>query len=335
MQFSELFWIKNGFFIAFIVIVLHAFAAIWGKDVLTNTGIKNKLVSLGLVEKAPRDSPLGLNINSFGNKRYLAKLKDENPLDQLELPTMLKIKSGTVTMGCIGSEQDCIGKIKADSTASFNKDNKRNKGFDGFELPETELKRVDVTAFQIAETETTVEQWDLCVAHGGCDHMPDNYNWGRGDLPVVNVSWTDVQQYLSWLNSVTVGGYRLPTNAEWEYAAKASTTTRFPWGDELPECDKVRHGSPPWMPKKTHRCQNEGTWSVKSKEPNPWGLYHVIGNAAEWVSNCGNREAGCGEHINRGGNWVTEPETSVLHSRDYTTDHRYNRVGFRLARSVD
>ena len=105
-------------------------------------------------------------------------------------------------------------------------------------------------------------------------------------------------------------------------------------GDELPKCDQVRHGSPNWEPAELHRCKIEGTWPVKSKKPNAWGLYHVIGNAAEWVAECGTRRNKCGSHLNRGGNWATHYDTSVLHSRTYGTNSRHNRVGFRLARSL-
>lgn len=287
---------------------------------------KQGLLEIGIVDRIPNDSVIGLDINNKKNKRHLARLKEQFPLDRIPVPNMISIEAGVVYMGCLGTPESCEEQIKNNTQGFAN-------GLD--ERIFSPITKVTVDTYQIAETETTVKQWDVCVAHGGCQHMPDNYGWGRGDVPVLNVSWNDVQQYINWLNSVTSGDYRLPSNAEWEYAAKAGTSTRFPWGDDLPKCDQVRHGSPNWIPKKDHHCQVSGTWPVKSKTPNPWGLYHVIGNAAEWVSDCGRRAAGCDEHLNRGGNWATEPKTSVLHTRDYITDHRYNRVGFRLARSTN
>ncbi len=274
---------------------------------------KNQLIAFNLAERVPRDAQAGLNISDAKHQSNLNKLLQKYSNAEVPTSTMISIQPGRYVKGCIG--ESCEQKINNDS-----------------------IKMVDVAAFEIGETEVTVEQWDICVAMKGCDHMPDNYGWGRGDLPVVNVSWIDVQQYITWLNSVTEGRYRLPTDAEWEYAAKADTKTRFPWGDSLPECDEVRHGSPAWVPPDQHRCQIKGTWSVRSKTPNPWGLYHVIGNAAEWTSDCGTDAQGfddCNKtHINRGGNWCTEVNTSVLHTRPYDTTHRYNRVGFRLARDI-
>ena len=86
--------------------------------------------------------------------------------------------------------------------------------------------------FAVSKFEVTFDEWDACVAVGGCAHVPDS-NMGRGTQPVINVSWDDAQQYVAWLSKMTGRPYRLLSEAEWEYAARAGTTTAYSWGDEI------------------------------------------------------------------------------------------------------
>ena len=258
-----------------------------------------------------KDQQYGLP-HSF-NSLYLNNLRTKYS-DSVPLPDFIDLESGRVSIGCIGqcSQQ------------------------------EIESNTISIKAFSIARTETSVEQWDACVAAGHCNHLPYNFRWGRGNLPVLNVSWNEVQIYIDWLNKNTSGGYRLPTNHEWEYAARAGTNSQYPWEDQALDCERVRFGSPSWKSPTKHDCQIVGTRPVDSGEENPWGLKHILGNVAEWVSDCqvGNELQIAGEQCllarsNRGASWCTEATgVSVLHRRNYFKHLRYNRVGFRLARDI-
>lgn len=134
--------------------------------------------------------------------------------------------------------------------------------------------------FAIGKYEVTFEDWDACVADGGCDaYTPDDKGWGRGRQPVIGISRDDAWNYVDWLSEKTGKTYRLPTEAEWEYAARGGTQTLFWWGDEIGVGNAA--------------CWNCGSeWDRKqpapvgSFKPNPFGLYDVAGNVFEWVEDC-------------------------------------------------
>ena len=139
---------------------------------------------------------------------------------------------------------------------------------------------VTVRPFKLSKYEVTFAQWDACVADGGCGgYQPDDEGWGRGSRPVINVSWDHAQSYIDWLNGKTNGGYRLPTEAEWEYAARAGSTTKYPWGDDIgsnrANCDNNYCGD-----------SYDITAPVGRFPANAWGLHDMHGNAWEWVQDC-------------------------------------------------
>ena len=175
--------------------------------------------------------------------------------------------------------------------------------------------------FAVGKYEVTFAEWDACVADGGCGgHRPGDKGWGRGRRPAINVNWDDAKAYVRWLSDKTGKQYRLPSEAEWEYAARAGTTTRYSWGDEVgrnrANCDGC--GS---------LWDNEQTAPAGSFRANVFGLHDVHGNVWEWVEDCwsGNYlgapadgsawESGdCSRRVLRGGSWFNIRGASVLRS---------------------
>ena len=159
--------------------------------------------------------------------------------------------------------------------------------------------------FAVSKHEVTFAQWDACVAAGGClDHQgegrrqrrrgyrPDDEGWGRGNRPVINVSWQDAKNYVRWFTESTGATYRLLSEAEWEYAARAGSSTVFSWGNEIDssranywptECDNDG-----WCSRAPEHAARGQTVPVGSFAPNAWGLYDMHGNVEEWVEDCWN-----------------------------------------------
>jgi len=209
-------------------------------------------------------------------------------------------------------------------------------------------------AFAIAKSETTFEQWDTCVRDKDCRQDVPDAGWGRGLRPVINVSWDDTQDYLRWLSRKTGQSYRLPSEAEWEYAARAGTITNRFWGDESD--DACRYAN---VHDETSKRQNGFSWSyhecddgyaqtapVGSFRANGFGLDDMLGNVWEWTEDCWSDSyedapqdgsarmlADCAWHVFRGGSWNDGPGSlgSAYRGRGRTAD-RMILLGFRPAR---
>ena len=205
---------------------------------------------------------------------------------------------------------------------------------------EKPVHRVAVPAFKMGKCEVTVTQWDACVADGECGgYSPNIWGWGwrRGDRPVENVSWDDAQSFIDWLNRKTGGNYRLPSEAEWEYAARAGGATEYSWGGY----SGWDFGGP--------YCGDR--WDCIAPECNAWGLHDMHGNAYEWVQDCWNdsyegaptdgsaRISGdCGWRVVRGGAWDVTPDRNpwipyiaIAYRTWYARTDRDDSTGFRLA----
>ena len=191
--------------------------------------------------------------------------------------------------------------------------------------------------------EVTFAEWDACVSGGGCSaYKPNDEGWGRGKRPVTNINWNDALGYLIWLHSKTGFFYRLPSEAEWEYAARAGSTTNYWWGDEIgikqavcQDCGSIYDDE---------RSAPVGTFS-----PNPFGLYDTAGNLWEWTEDCYSMTSykkhskypaaapgpkGC-SRVLRGGGWDII-STGLRSSFRFTSgsSNRSNIFGFRIVRNI-
>ena len=245
------------------------------------------------------------------------------------LPEMVEVPGGTVIMGILNGKN---WRIRVS--------------------PEHKLT---LSPFRLGRHEVTFAQWDACVADGGCGgYRPDDAGWGRGRRPVINVSWDDAQAYIRWLNAVTGDTYRLPTEAEWEYAARSGSKMEYHFGgDDSELCSYANHAdlSTDYDWRNTACSDGVGaeTAEVGRYLPNKFGLHDMHGNVWEWVEDCWHRfylgvtmgdgtRTTCedaGQRVRRGGSWGNLP----LHLRSryrsrLPRSYRHNHVGFRLAQDM-
>jgi formylglycine-generating enzyme required for sulfatase activity len=201
--------------------------------------------------------------------------------------------------------------------------------------------RVSVRAFALAQYPVTIVQWQACVDAGGCTALPPAVGTDPAN-PAHDLSWDDAQQYVAWLSRLTGHHYRLPSEAEWEYAARAGAATRYWWGDEVgvamancAECGGRQDARAP-LP-------------VGSFRPNAFGLYDMAGGVAQWTADCwvanyrdapadgSAREARtCLERVLRGGSFRAGRDDIALAARaSYDASVRYVVNGLRVARDPD
>ncbi len=195
--------------------------------------------------------------------------------------------------------------------------------------------------FAIGKYEVTFEEYDRFAKATGRE-LPSDEGWGRGRRPVINVSWVDAVSYAEWLSGQTAKRYRLPSEAEWEYVARAGTATVYWWGDDIgtnrANCDGC--GS---------RWDNKQTAPVASFEANGFGLFDTAGNVHEWVQDCwyanyektpdngaAREEAYCAQRVIRGGSWYVVPWfVRSAHRDKFIPESRDNIIGFRLAQDIE
>jgi formylglycine-generating enzyme required for sulfatase activity len=157
----------------------------------------------------------------------------------------------------------------------------------------------------------------------------------------MNVSWQDAQQYAAWLSKVTGKSYRLLTEAEWEYAARAGTTTPYYWGDVIGTANANCNGC-------GSEWDNKQPAPVGSFAPNAFGLYDMAGNVSQWVQDCYHVDyngapidgsawtsGNCKQQVARGGSWVSPPQSLRSASRQWSlSDFRSGSLGFRVGRTL-
>jgi formylglycine-generating enzyme required for sulfatase activity len=194
--------------------------------------------------------------------------------------------------------------------------------------------------FAVSRYDVTFAEWDACVTASRCPQVgePDP---ARRNKPVTSVTWDQAQQYVAWFAEVTGKPYRLPTEAEWEYAARAGTTTAYPWGDEIGEDNANCNGC-------ASAWDGRETSPAGSFKPNGFGLYDMAGNVWQWVQDCyhddyqgapadGSAWTGgnCKRRVARGGSWVDRPQLLRAALRlSFSTGFRIANLGFRIARTL-
>jgi formylglycine-generating enzyme required for sulfatase activity len=199
--------------------------------------------------------------------------------------------------------------------------------------------------FAVGKFELTFDEWDACAAHGNCDADIGDSGWGRGQQPAITLSWDDAQTYIKWLSTITGRSYRLLSEAEYEYAARAGTETRFPWGDDVKPNGKAMAN-----------CNGCGSqWDGKmqaamvgSFAPNRFGLYDMVGNVSSWTEDCWNDSyegapddgspwtgGDCTGHVVRGGSWNLDWRHLRSAARDWRRSSARSAFhGFRVARTL-
>jgi formylglycine-generating enzyme required for sulfatase activity/class 3 adenylate cyclase len=228
------------------------------------------------------------------------------PASSVRVPEMIEVRGGSFAMG---SNED---------------------------LSERPVHQVTIKPFSISKFPITVREWNDCAAAKACGFTAT----GKDDAPVSNVSWSDAKQYVVWLADATRKAYRLPSEAEWEYAARGGTQTKYWWGDHLQpgmaNCKNCTDVATADQPVK-----------VGSFKSNPFGLYDMGGGVDQWVEDCWHKNyqgapvdgspwvgGDCTSHVIRSGSWKNDARYVRPANRDsYDTNVRYPTHGFRIALS--
>ena len=204
------------------------------------------------------------------------------------------------------------------------------------DVTERPTHQVTIKPFAISRYPISVREWNECAAAKACAFAAT----GKDDAPVTNVSWSDAKQFVAWLAGETRKAYRLPSEAEWEYAARGGTQTKYWWGDQfqsgMANCKNCNDIAAAEQPIK-----------VGSFTPNPFGLYDMGGGVDQWVEDCWHKnylgapsdgspwvENDCMSHVIRSGSWKNDARYARPANRDsYDTNVRYPTHGLRVALS--
>ena len=200
----------------------------------------------------------------------------------------------------------------------------------------------------VSRFEATFDDWDACVAAGGCTHKPRDAGWGRGRRPAINVSWDDItREYLPWLSRKTGQSYRLLSEAEWEYAARGGTAGPFSTGATIAGHQANFDGTATYGGSEKSASRKR-TLEAGSFAANSFGLHDMHGNVWEWVADCASSNYdnapgdgsvapetdGC-QRVMRGGSWIDSPRVlrSAVRGR-VPANTRFIYRGFRVARKL-
>jgi formylglycine-generating enzyme required for sulfatase activity len=277
---------------------------------------------------------------------YYERLRGERLQECASCPEMLVLRAGEFTMGSPASEPD--------------------------RDPDEPQRRVNFRRdFALSITPVTWNQWEACVRDNWCEgeaidvalrsnpdgtRNPQYKDYGRGTRPAVGMSWYDAQRFVGWLNWKTGKDdlYRLPSEAEWEYAARAGTTSAYPWGAAI-DYNRGNFGKPGKTERGPH-AEGGDRWldetaPVASFAPNAWGLHDMHGNVFEWTQDCyeadlahaptdgtASTEGDCSVRVFRNGTFTSNPymHRSARRGAPYpATTRGRNYLGFRVARTLE
>ena len=206
--------------------------------------------------------------------------------------------------------------------------------------------------FAVGVHEVTMAEWDQCFREQGCTSQPGDNGWGRADRPVIMVSWNDAQEYVHWLSEKTGETYRLPSESEWEYFARAGQEGDWQGGDPLLVCQFANIAGAEtgfrWQHAQCGDTLALGTTPVGSYRANAFGLHDTTGNVSEWTADCMNLSyldapvdgsawgrGICSSHMTRGGSWITGSKEIRLPARfNLKNGDRNDFTGFRVVRDI-
>ena len=248
--------------------------------------------------------------------------------DCVECPDMVSLPTGTASLGAAETEANARPNEKPQRPVTF------------------------ANMFAISVTEVTFAEYDACIAAGGCSGRPSDNGWGRSNRPVINVSWGDAQKYASWLSSKSGQSYSLPTEAQWEYAARAGDSNALLGGSPAAICAFANGaGAESGLKWANAACSDpvaDRTMPVGRLGANKFGVKDAIGNVAEWTQDCNTlnlRDAptdgsadsrgSCNQRVVRGGSWFSGPAdlryaARLMQRRGDSNDF----TGFRVVRKV-
>ncbi len=259
-------------------------------------------------------------------------------------------KQPVVQQAMTAADQQLVDQLLGDfvdiAPGSFSMGDIRGSG-DTDELP---VHTVAVSAFAINRYEVTFEQYDLFARMTGNEQPKDR--WGRGRRPVMDITWHDAMEFAEWLSAISGEAIRLPTEAEWEYAARAGSDNNFSFGNDSQRlCEYANIADQTttigWR-NKTCSDTYRTTAPVGSLKPNAFGLYDMHGNVWEWLNDCWVKdyrkaptsslplaESDCSKRAQRGGSWFYGSEEARVSYRAYGNDlDKSVTLGFRLVREV-
>ena len=272
-------------------------------------------------------------------KRRAAEIDTAKRAIETESPAPVKATAGSAPMGI----EMVVINPGAGKLGSPGSEEKRQR----FENP---LRDTQINyQFEVSKYEVTFDDWDKCLSDGGCNgYRPDDKEWGKGKRPVINISYDDAQSFISWLCSKTGNTYRLLSEAEWEYVARAGQDTPFGYGFKMSAKLANFDGKAPYGTSEQGGYERK-TVPVGQYAPNAFGVHDMHGNVYEWVEDCWNadhsgavgdgsprKDGDCKFRVMKGGSWVTHGyQTRAAARVRYVTDYRYDDYGLRLARTLN